>query len=313
MIFPSWILFAITAYLLLAVVSIGDKFLLDKIKLHYKEYAFYSSAFSSVLLVCLPFVKRTLSLQEILFAGISGFLFVLGVMFYFKAIESHDASQVVPTVSAMMPISTFVIGYYLSGILPEIFSGFNTAPKEIVAFIFLVLGSFFININEGKINYKSLLPAIFASICFAISLLMANVVYSRGSFIEGFLWIKLGWLLFVAILLLDKSLRDNIFGKKLNQKIDSKKVGLVLITQTGGGLAGLLQNYSISLANLGQVAIINSMQGVQYVFLLFFSVILSKFFPNIIREDISKKAISKKAISIIIIAIGLAILSYNPK
>lgn len=311
---PYWILSALIAYLLLAIVSIGDKFLLNKVKLHYKEYSFYSAIYSSILLVFLPFIKITLSLQEIFFATISGFLFVLGVMFYFKAMEDYDASQVVPTMSATMPMATFGFGYYLAKFVPDIFSGFIVSKNEILAFIFLVIGTFLINFHKGKINYKSYLPSIVAASFFAISLLMANIVYSRCDFIQGFLWIKLGWLLFALILLADKNFRNEIIQKNRAGNNDkTKKMFLVILTQIGGGVGGLLQNYSISLANLGQVAIINSMQGIQYAFLLIFSIFLSKFSPHILKEDLSKEALSKKAISIIIITIGLIILAYNPK
>lgn len=311
---PYWILFALIAYFLLAIVSIGDKFLLNKIKLHYKEYSFYSAIYSSVLLFLLPFIKITLSLQEILFATTSGFLFVLGVMFYFKAMEVYDASQVVPTMSATMPIATFGFGYYLAKFVPDIFSGFVVSRNEILAFVFLVAGTFLINSNKGKINYKSYLLSITAASFFAISLLMANIVYSKCDFIEGFLWIKLGWLVFALVLLIDKRFRNEMIQKnKVKSEEKTKRMFLVILTQIGGGVGGLLQNYSISLANLGQVAVVNSMQGIQYAFLLIFSIILSKIFPNIIKEDLSKEILSKKIISIIIITIGLIILAYSPK
>ncbi|HNZ83873.1 MAG TPA: hypothetical protein PKL98_01210 [Candidatus Pacearchaeota archaeon] len=304
----SWLIAALSAYLILAIVSIGDKFLLDKVKLHYKEYAFYSGLFSSLLIIAIPFIKINFSLGEILLATLSGFLFILAVMYYFKAMNDFDASQIVPTVNAMIPICSFVFGYVLSIIFPETFEKFILSGKEILAFFFLVAGSFFINYQDGKINHKSFVPSFVSSSFFAISLLTANIVYSRGSFIEGFLWIKLGWAIFTLILFSDKDLRKHVLTKKRQKAINRKQASLVIVTQLGGGLGGLLQAWAIALVEFSKVPILNALQGVQYVFLLFFSFILSKFFPHILAEDISSKVLVKKMISVILIAVGLAIL-----
>ena len=74
-------------------------------------------------------------------------------------------------------------------------------------------------------------------------------------------------------------------------------------------MANVLQNWAISLAPLVYIAVINALQGVQYVFLLIFAVLLSVKFPQILREEISGNIIFQKAVAILVIALGLAILT----
>ena len=68
----------------------------------------------------------------------------------------------------------------------------------------------------------------------------------------------------------------------------------------------------ISLNNaifLGSVSLVNALQGVQYVFLLMIALVLSKQFPQIIKEQISQGAVLQKIMAILLIALGLGILA----
>ena len=69
------------------------------------------------------------------------------------------------------------------------------------------------------------------------------------------------------------------------------------------------QNWAIFLAPLAFLAIINALQGVQYVFLLIFAVLLSLKFPQILKEEISREIIFQKVVAILLIGGGLVILA----
>ena len=73
-----------------------------------------------------------------------------------------------------------------------------------------------------------------------------------------------------------------------------------------GALGTILQNYAVS---LGSVALVTSLQGLQYGLLLVFTTIGSILLPKIIKEDMSKSIVIQKALSIILIGIGLYFLA----
>jgi hypothetical protein len=115
--------------------------------------------------------------------------------------------------------------------------------------------------------------------------------------------------LFALIFLLSKANRKDIFKK---QNILNKKTGTIFVfTHLSGGTANILQSLAISLAPIAFLPIVNSLRGVQYAILFLLTLLLSFFFPKILKEDISKKIIIQKSISIILIVIGLAILVLN--
>jgi hypothetical protein len=54
---------------------------------------------------------------------------------------------------------------------------------------------------------------------------------------------------------------------------------------------------------------INALQGVQYVFLLIFAIILSFKLPKILKEEISREIIFQKVAAILLIGAGLILIA----
>ena len=71
----------------------------------------------------------------------------------------------------------------------------------------------------------------------------------------------------------------------------------------------MLQNWAIALVPLASLAFLNAMEGVRYVFLLLFAVLISLMFPKILKERISPKILLQKIIAVLLIAAGLVILA----
>jgi hypothetical protein len=70
-------------------------------------------------------------------------------------------------------------------------------------------------------------------------------------------------------------------------------------------LAFIMLNWAIS---LGNVALINALQGVQYIFLLIIVLFLSTKFPKIMREETGGGILFQKIIGAALLAIGLYML-----
>jgi hypothetical protein len=110
------------------------------------------------------------------------------------------------------------------------------------------------------------------------------------------------------VFLLSRNSRKEIFEKK--GILDKKTMSLFICSQASGGLANILQSFAIFLAPVAFLPIVNSLRGVQYIFLFLMTLFLSIFFPKILKEEISKKIIFQKIVSIILIVAGLALLVF---
>jgi len=141
---------------------------------------------------------------------------------------------------------------------------------------------------------------------FSLDYIFSKMVFLNTGFLAGFIWIRIFVFLFSLLLLVPKSFRREIFSQKLVQ--DKKSQALFIYTQTCGSIAIFLQSFAISLAPLYLLALLNSLRGLQYVFLLILTIAVSLFFPKILRESFSKRIILQKAFSIALITVGLVLL-----
>ncbi len=295
----NWLLIAITAYLIYAVVFIIDKFLLSQTKLEPSVYAFYIGILSGLAaLILIPFDFNIISIEQTVISFIAGILFVLAVLFFYKSIQIGEVSRIAPIIGGAVPIFTLILTY--------LFLGERLTANQLIAFSLLVLGGVIMLWPRKKIGTVQRLPlAILSALLFAGSFVLTKFIYNNQSFINGFVWIRIGGILGAGFLLFWPNTRKIIF--QVSKSIKLKTVELAVFNKCLSALAFILLNYAIY---LGSVALINALQGVQYVFLLIIALFLSKKFPEIIREQISQEVVIKKILAILFISIGLGILVF---
>ncbi len=303
----SWLIVATLAYFILAIVFLADKYLLtDKIP-NPKVYAFYSGLSGVLLAMLIPFIDFEIpSPVYIGIAFLSGISFFVALLLFYKALKSFEVSRVVPTVGAMIPIFSLILAY--------IFSGGQEILKslEIPAFLVLVVGSFLINYErKNTIFWSSTVFSLLTSVFFSLHFILAKYVYMAHSFWSGIIWINFGgFLMAILIFSISKSVRSEILVRRSTFKKETAMI--FVVSKIFAAAGGLLQNLAIFLApTLTAVAIVNGLQGIQYAFLLLFTIFLSVKFPEIIKEEISKKTIIRKSIAIILILGGMMLIAFS--
>ncbi len=317
----SWIFLAIFSYLLLAIVSVGDKFVVDKIFKDGRVYAFIVGILSAVVFVIAPWFLQWPGLSLFLVNMLAGALFIFALWTMYEALRAGEASRVVVVIGSIIPAFTILFSliffkesftisqwagvfFLLVGMI--IMSLIVSRKKKWSVFLKRTLSVF-----SGGYNKKWIFFSILSALIYSLFFVVTKHAYSHQEFLSSFIWIRLGGLLVVLMFLIDKDSRKIIFKnfkkKTLLQRISPIKKKspnklFVVFNQLLGSIAFLLQNYAIY---LGPVAIINALQGVQYAFLLILGIFLTIFFPKLLKEDISKKTLIKKIISIILVGLGL--------
>jgi drug/metabolite transporter (DMT)-like permease len=301
----SWLLITICFYLILAVVFLVDKYLLTASIPDPKVFTFYVGVLGILALLLVPFVGfRVPAPSQITLALLSGAVYVFALFWFYKCLRLFEASRVIPAVSGLLPLFTFGMVYAIS------FGREVPSFPKIAALILLILGTFFMTMEKEKfVNLRSLGLSAIAAFFFALSFVLLKYVYLEQPFWSGFIWTKIGgFLMALCFLIFTREVRGEIFQKKFNVK--SGTIVIFIANQAAGGVAGILQNWAFFLAPLAYVAIINSLQGIQYVFLLIFTVLLSLKFPGILKEEISGKVIFQKIVAILFIGAGLALVAF---
>lgn len=295
-----WIAITIFAQFLNAIVAVLDKHLVSKTILRPVSYAFYSSIFQIVYLVLIPFGFLLPENKYIILAFIIGVLFTFILVVLYKAVQVAEASRVIPLIGGATSVFIFILAY--------IFLGERLAASQVLAFIFFAVGGYLLSskINNGRtIIIKGVFWAFLAAFLFAVYYVMKKFLFLHVDFLSGYVIIQLGGFLGAVSLLLMPNNRKAILHASDEVAGGNRQTAYLFFpTKFFGAVAAFLTDYAISIRD-ASVTIINSLQAVQYIFLLSFAIILSKRYPVFLKEQIGEKTIKRKVIAIILIGIGL--------
>ncbi|MCK4799406.1 DMT family transporter, partial [Candidatus Parcubacteria bacterium] len=287
----SWILITIFAHFLNAVVMIIDKHLVSNTVLKPVAYTFYSGIFQILFLIAIPIYGFACPEARYAVSGVLiGVLFILALLIFYKAMRLSAASRVIPVVGGAVPIFTFFLSY--------IFLGERLTLWQMVAFALLVLGGVIISsrFNNGKIAIiKGFSLAVLAGFLFAVYYTATKFLFLSMPFFEGFIILQVGGFLGSLMLLISANNRKAIFST--SQTVKKKTAYLFIPNKIIAALAAIMIFYAISIEE-SSVAIINSLQASQYVFLLVLTIFLSKKLPDLYNEQTDKKTIVQKFLAI---------------
>ena len=302
----SWLLIAIIAHFLFALVFVFDKFFISKTVLNPISYAFYTGILQIFVLILIPFGFKIPSSGQIAISFIAGALFTLAVLFLYKSFQLGEISIMTPLVGGGVPVFTLILNYS--------FLGERLSFDQLIAFFLLVLGGVVIiwprksklSAEKKKTSLSvKLTLALLAAFLFASSFVLTKFIFDQQSFISGFIWIRIGGFLMAVLFLFWPGNYQKIF--RTTKSVRTKTAALFVSNKLLSSLAFILLNYAIF---LGKVTLVNALQGVQYAFLLVLAVVLSIKFPQFLKEQISQGAIIQKIIAILLISFGLAVLAF---
>lgn len=282
----TWLLVAILAQIILGTSAVFDKFLLRRKFFDPLIYTFWLGLLGIFALIILPFGFGLLSLSTIAIAISAGAFFVLAMLFLFYALDYSEASATLPVIGGFSPVFTLIIGYFLMGS----FLGFGELP----AFFFLVLGGVVLFLVEKKeLRFLSFIFITASALSFGLSNVLSKIVFQAGPFIPGFMWIKIGGVIFVLFLLLRKSFRQRIFSSSRQAK--TKYHFLYFANRAYAGAGSILVYFAISLAH---PAIVDATQSLKYIVIFFCAWLL-------LKERFKGKILAGKIIATIFIAFGI--------
>lgn len=315
-----WLFITVGAYFINAGVYIADKFLLSK-KIHSSiAYAFYVGVWSIFNVSLLYFWPWTPTLQELTLDLLAGFLFLVTLVFWYKALHQSEASRVVPVVGALVPIFSFILSFVF---LDEILSS-----QQLLAFIILICGGVLISIKHTRVySYQKvfnrfrevigdifgevpsgaqptsrlLVNSVVAAVFFACYYVLMKYIYLYQPFVGSFVYSRLGSFVGVILMLFVPEWRRVIVEQQRGAKTPKNLFYFLIIRLLAAG-AFIMINYAIS---LGSVAIVNALQGVQYLFLFVIIILISNKFPKMLNEQLGGGVLLQKLIGTILICLGL--------
>lgn len=323
-----WLAVAILSYFINAGVYAGDKFLLSK-KIHSSiAYAFYVGIWSFLNIFLLFFDPWVPNLQQFLLDMLAGLIFLATLIFWYKALHQSEATRVVPIVGALIPVFSFIFGF--------VFLGEALTERQLLAFAILIIGGVLISVKQTKFyevhvaanriktvfgnalggihakyrpTQRLIVNSVVAALFFAAFYVLVKYIYTTQPFIGGFVWSRLGSFVGVHLMLFIPSWRKLIKDKNIGEQSSKpKSLFLFFFIRILAAVAFILLNRAVS---LGNVALINSLQGAQYIFLFFIVLFLSSKYPKVLKEEVGGGVLFQKIIGALLITIGLYMLTIN--
>lgn len=299
-----WIILTIVAYILFAFSALADRYLLAGPIKSPLVYTFYISITSVFALVLIPFGFFVPSPSFIGLSLATGVVSVLALYSLYHAISRGSVSRIIPMVGALMPIITLILTLVIAGAyVPSVLGG--------VALALLIAATVLLSLNviRGRLtpSLTDIIHVVITAFLFALFFVLLKVVYDNMTFINGFIWTRFFAFLFVLSFLLIPTVRQAIFAKK--NPLKKKGVFLPALLGKGSGVVGgILQQYAISIAAVSQLPFINALQGVQYISLLALVVLVAKYRPSFLKEQLGGTGILVRSVGIATLIAGLYLL-----
>jgi len=148
------------------------------------------------------------------------------------------------------------------------------------------------------------LIGVVSAFVFAAYYVLIKYIFLHQPFLGSYVWTRLGSFLGALFLIVPRRNWDIIFEPQ--RKTEAiKNLPLFLGIRLLAGIGFILLNYALS---FGNVALINALQGIQYVFLIFIVLFLSESYPGILKEEMNRAVLAQKLIGGILVGVGLYLL-----
>lgn len=231
---------------------------------------------------------------------LTGCLYLVAVQLYLTALRVSETSTAVPILQ-LTPVISFV--------LARVILGETLAPNQMLGGALIVLGAFVISFEMdagGRPSWRLDVLGLMSlsSFLFASQFLLFKFFAVRTDFWTTMFWESVGFISFGFFLLffITSYRRDffAVFGK------GGLPVGVNLLGELVNITGKLVFNYVSLLIpiTLAWVSV-----GFQPLFILFYSVILTVFFPHICRENVLGAHLIQKATAVGVMLVGAYILN----
>jgi drug/metabolite transporter (DMT)-like permease len=313
-----WLAITLLANFFNGAVYLSDKYFLSK-KVHSSiSYTFYVGIWSAGNCVLFIFNRHIPRWNWLLLNLLAGLIFMAALYFWYKALHQGETTKVVPIAGALIPFFTLLLNYLVGR--------HYLNQQELLALLILIVGSALLSfrahdhwwsklwikikkiIQPRRSSLRStrrlLVHSLLASFTFATYYVLIKYLYDSQGFANAFIWTRLGSFLGALLLLIPSASRQLIFDRPRRQTT-IKSWPLFLGIRLTAFIAFVMTNFAISLAD---VSLVNSLQGLQYLFLLIIVFLLAKRYPKLLKQEINRDNIWQKLTGIILINLGLFLL-----
>lgn len=307
----GWIILATAGQFLNAIVAILDKYIVSDERLLPKPFvfAFYSCLITGFwvlifLIGLLPGLTglgapslaniQSPTIQVIGMALLSAYAFFIALVSMYDALQRSDAATVIPVIGSVVALASFVLSYLLLG---------DALPTNFIYGIaLLAVGSALVAQTFPKRTI--VVQVIHSGIFFALHYITMKGLFDETNFDDGFFWSRVGLVIFALSLLLVPMYWQKITEN--SQKVTARGGLLVLGSKMLAGVASFLL---LKATDWGEVAVVQSLEALKFVFIVVITTMLAHWLPPTATErELRPQEVWRRVLYIAVIAMGFFIL-----
>ena len=227
---------------------------------------------------------------------ISGIVNSFGVWIYLSAMQKYEASRVIP----LFAIGAVVIIIASAIILGEVFDLITYVGIGVI-----LLGSVILSIKKtffSAFSSKILWTMTLSGVCFAFSAIVIKHLLGTYSVTQVFSSIGIieGPSAIIISLFFIKNIRQTIREIKKRYLVYNALTDIVSIS------GSFLYTIAISVWYL---SLVETVASLQFLFIFIWSLIISRFFPSLYKEEFNGRIIFQKLAAIVLIIFGVYLIS----
>jgi uncharacterized membrane protein len=307
----TWLVLASIGQLLNAVVAFLDKYIVTDEQALPRPfvYAFYSCLLTGfwIFIYFIAYIPGLAeigvpsfdniskpTIQVIGMSFLAAYTFFMALVSMYEALKRTEAVNVMPVIGAVSALSTFGMSY--------LFLNTPLSISHMWGVVVLALGTLLV--AQAIPKRDILLNLLHSGVFFALHFISMKGLFMETNFDDGFFWSRASFVLFALSLLMVPAYYDKITEQT---KKSSKKTGaIVLATKVLAGVAAFLL---LKATDWGDVAVVQALDGLKFVFILVITITFSAMLPDAVaRHEARPHEVFRQVLYVAVIAVGYLIL-----
>lgn len=307
----AWLLVATFGQFLNAVVAFLDKYIVSDEKAMPRPfvYAFYSCLLTGgwLIIFSLSFIPglqaigipqlsniELPTIQVVSMAFLTGYTFFMALVSMYTALQKSEAINVLPVIGAVSAVTAFGMNY--------LFLGVSLTSNFIFGIIILSLGTLLVAQTLPKA--ETVVHVIHSGLFFALHFITMKGLFLETSFDDGFFWSRLGFILFALSLLLVPAYYHKI--KERTAETSARTGVFVIGTKILAGIAAFLL---LKATDWGDVAVVQALDGLKFVFILIITFFFGALLPETVVQHTTKpREVMRQFAYVAVIVVGYVLL-----
>ncbi len=307
----SWLFLATVGQLINAIVAFLDKYIVTDEKALPRPfvYAFYSCLLTGfwVVIYFIGFIPglstlgvpsftniESPTIQVVGMSFLAAYTFFMALVSMYEALKHAEAVNVMPVIGAVSALSTFGMSH--------LFLSTPFSSNFMWGVIVLSLGTLLV---AQTIPRRSIiLNLLHSGVFFALHFIAMKGLFMETSFDDGFFWSRLSFVVFALSLLMIPAYYEKITEQS---KKTTKKTGVIVISTKV--LAGIAAFLLLKATDMGDVAVVQALDGLKFVFILAVTIAFGALLPDaIVKHEARPKEVLRRVLYVAVITVGYFIL-----